>query len=186
MKCIQWQCFHWHLYFFKETANLPNNIAMEWKNWILAIFYDDAIELIGKLPEVAAIICRNKYHGWKHIASNSNLDWAGNFAHMLGFNNNRMKQALRCYLTIHSDHKGGNVSAHAYHLVASALSDPYLSYLLDLMKSGFLNLRTMFKEKLFQNNLLNNLFKILKDIKVIPGYGHAVLRQTDLRFTHQL
>jgi citrate synthase len=54
-------------------------------------FYDDAIELIGKLPEVAAIIYRNKYHGGKHIASNPNLDWAGNFAHMLGFNNDGMK-----------------------------------------------------------------------------------------------
>lgn len=32
------------------------------------------------------------------------------------------------YLTIHSDHEGGNVSAHATHLVGSALSDPYLSY----------------------------------------------------------
>ena len=27
-----------------------------------------------------------------------------------------------------SDHEGGNVSAHATHLVGSALSDPYLSF----------------------------------------------------------
>jgi citrate synthase len=27
-----------------------------------------------------------------------------------------------------SDHEGGNVSAHACHLVGSALSDPYLSF----------------------------------------------------------
>ena len=28
----------------------------------------------------------------------------------------------------HSDHEGGNVSAHTSHLVGSALSDPYLSF----------------------------------------------------------
>ena len=37
-------------------------------------------------------------------------------------------ELLRLYLTIHSDHEGGNVSAHTCHLVASALSDPYLSF----------------------------------------------------------
>lgn len=35
---------------------------------------------------------------------------------------------MRLYLTIHSDHEGGNVSAHTSHLVGSALSDPYLSF----------------------------------------------------------
>ena len=30
--------------------------------------------------------------------------------------------------SIFSDHEGGNVSAHATHLVGSALSDPYLSF----------------------------------------------------------
>jgi citrate synthase len=35
---------------------------------------------------------------------------------------------MRLYLTIHADHEGGNVSAHATHLVGSALSDPYLSF----------------------------------------------------------
>jgi citrate synthase len=35
---------------------------------------------------------------------------------------------MRLYMTIHADHEGGNVSAHATHLVGSALSDPYLSF----------------------------------------------------------
>lgn len=39
-----------------------------------------------------------------------------------------MVELLRLYLTFHSDHGGGNVSAHATSLVGSALSDPYLSY----------------------------------------------------------
>jgi len=32
------------------------------------------------------------------------------------------------YSFCYSDHEGGNVSAHATHLVGSALSDPYLSF----------------------------------------------------------
>lgn len=47
---------------------------------------------------------------------------------MMGFSNYEMKECLRGYLTIHSDHEGGNVSAHTCHLVGSALSDAYLSY----------------------------------------------------------
>ena len=36
---------------------------------------------------------------------------------------------LSIYYFVHfSDHEGGNVSAHATHLVGSALSDPYLSF----------------------------------------------------------
>lgn len=34
---------------------------------------------------------------------------------------------MRLYICIHSDHEGGNASAHTTHLVGSTLSDPYLS-----------------------------------------------------------
>lgn len=47
---------------------------------------------------------------------------------MLGYDDEVIKECIRGYLTIHSDHEGGNVSAHTTHLVGSALSDPYLSY----------------------------------------------------------
>ena len=36
-------------------------------------------------------------------------------------------RASRLYIVIHSDHEGGNASAHTCHLVGSTLSDPYLS-----------------------------------------------------------
>ena len=39
-----------------------------------------------------------------------------------------MYELTRLYQTIHTDHEGGNVSAHATHLVGSALSDPYFSF----------------------------------------------------------
>ena len=62
-----------------------------------------------------------------HIQPNGLLDWAGNFAHMMGYDDEGFKELMRLYMTIHADHEGGNVSAHTTHLVGSALSDPYLS-----------------------------------------------------------
>ncbi len=45
-----------------------------------------------------------------------------------GYEDENAQELMRLYQTIHSDHEGGNVSAHATHLVGSALSDPYLSF----------------------------------------------------------
>lgn len=86
------------------------------------------MNLIAKIPKVAALIYRHKYHNSNLIEADEKLDWAGNYAHMLGYTDEVIKECIRGYLTIHSDHEGGNVSAHTTHLVGSALSDPYLSY----------------------------------------------------------
>ena len=166
-----------------------------------ASFYDDAIPLLGKLPEVAAIIYRNKYKGGSHIAADPKLDWAGNYGHMLGFEALGMKEALRGYLTIHADHEGGNVSAHACHLVASALSDPYLSFSAGLnglagplhglanqeCLKWILELKSHAKSKPVTKEMIEEyVTKTMGEGKVIPGYGHAVLRKTDPRFVHEL
>lgn len=45
-----------------------------------------------------------------------------------GFDGEEVYELTRLYQTIHTDHEGGNVSAHATHLVGSALSDPYFSF----------------------------------------------------------
>jgi citrate synthase len=92
--------------------------------------YDDAMHLIAKLPTIASIIYRNLYReGTSISAVDPNKDWSANFAAMLGYENPAFIEMLRMYLVIHSDHEGGNVSAHTCHLVGSALSDPYLSLL---------------------------------------------------------
>jgi len=57
-----------------------------------------------------------------------NKDWSANFCSMLGYTDPVFVELMRLYLVIHSDHEGGNVSAHTCHLVGSALSDPYLSF----------------------------------------------------------
>jgi citrate synthase len=90
--------------------------------------FEDALNLIAKLPRIAAYIYRRNYHNEDYIEPLKGVDWSANFAHMLGFSNQEFTDLIRLYMTIHSDHEGGNVSAHTSHLVGSALSDAYLSF----------------------------------------------------------
>jgi citrate synthase len=174
--------------------------GMNKKEYWDAVF-DDAMDLIARLPRVAAYIYRRKYKNNDHIHPNGLLDWAGNLAHMLGYNDESFKELMRLYMTIHADHEGGNVSAHTTHLVGSALSDPYLclaagmnglagplhglanqeviKWIFDMRSE--LNTTTPSKEQIAEY-----VQKTLTEGKVVPGYGHAVLRKTDPRFTAQM
>jgi len=93
--------------------------------WMYA--YEDSVDLIAKLPVIAALIYRNLYKDGKVAPINPDKDFGANLADMLGYDNPDFTELMRLYLVIHSDHEGGNVSAHTTHLVGSALSDPYLS-----------------------------------------------------------
>lgn len=161
--------------------------------------FEDAMNLIAKIPKLAAIIYRNTYFEGKLIESNDNLDLAGNYAHMMGYNSYGMRECLRGYLSIHSDHEGGNVSAHATKLVGSALADPYLSYSAGINGlagplHGLANqevllwltkMRSILGDNPTDEDIKEYVLKTLADGKVVPGYGHAVLRHTDPRFLHQ-
>jgi citrate synthase len=163
--------------------------------------FDDAMDLIARLPRVAAYIYRRKYKGGEHIQPNGLLDWAGNFAHMMGFEDESFKELMRLYMTIHADHEGGNVSAHTTHLVGSALSDPYLSFAAgmnglagplhglanqEVIKWIFELREELGTELPSKAQIEEYVKKTLTEGKVVPGYGHAVLRKTDPRFTAQM
>jgi len=163
--------------------------------------YEDVMNLIARLPRIAAYIYRRKYHNDEHIEPDAKLDWAANFAHMLGFDSDEFKRLMRLYMTIHSDHEGGNVSAHATHLVGSALSDAYYSFasgmnglagpLHGLANQEVIKWILQMKKELgggkpTKKQIVNYVHKTIEDGKVIPGYGHAVLRKTDPRYTAQL
>jgi len=163
--------------------------------------FDDSMDLIARLPRVAAYIYRRKYKKGDHIQPNGLLDWAGNFAHMMGFEDEGFKELMRLYMTIHADHEGGNVSAHTTHLVGSALSDPYLSFAAGMNGlagplHGLANQEVIkwiyeMREQLAtelpsQEQIVEYVKKTLQEGKVVPGYGHAVLRKTDPRFTAQM
>ncbi len=163
--------------------------------------YEDTMTLIARLPRVAAYIYRRKYKNSEHIQPDGLLDWSGNFAHMLGFEDEGFKELMRLYLTIHADHEGGNVSAHATHLVGSALSDPYLSFAAGMAGlagplHGLANQEvirwieelqeTIGTQEPSKEQIADYIKTTLTQGKVVPGYGHAVLRKTDPRFTAQM
>jgi citrate synthase len=163
--------------------------------------FDDAMDLLARLPRIAAYIYRRKYKNGEHIQPNGLLDWAGNFAHMMGFEDESFKELMRLYMTIHADHEGGNVSAHATHLVGSALSDPFLSFAAgmnglagplhglanqEVIKWIFEMQKELDVETPSKDQIANYVKQTLANGKVVPGYGHAVLRKTDPRFTAQM
>ncbi|VDK55302.1 unnamed protein product, partial [Anisakis simplex] len=138
--------------------------------------YEDSMNLIAKLPTLAAVIYRNLYREGDPIASiDPTKDWSANFATMLGYDDPSFADLMRLYLTIHCDHEGGNVSAHTCHLVGSALSDPFLSF-----SAAMAGLAGPLHGLANQEVLLRDSHS-----SVIPGYGHAVLRITDPRYDCQ-
>jgi citrate synthase len=162
--------------------------------------YEDSMDLIAKLPTVAAIIYRNLYRDGSSVgAIDTKKDWSANFAHMLGYTDKQFVDLMRLYLSIHTDHEGGNVSAHTCHLVGSALSDPYLSFAAAMNGlagplHGLANqevlvwiqrVKAALGDNITDEKLTEFIWKTLKSGQVVPGYGHAVLRKTDPRYECQ-
>jgi len=162
--------------------------------------YEDSMNLIARLPRVAAYIYRRKYKNNEHIEPDPKLDWAANMAHMMGYDNFDVYRLMRLYLTIHADHEGGNASAHTTHLVGSTLSDPYISFaggmnalagpLHGLANQEVVKWILQLREALggglpTKEQIAEYIKKTLAEGRVVPGYGHAVLRKTDPRFVAQ-
>ncbi|MFT5385269.1 MAG: citrate synthase, partial [Saprospiraceae bacterium] len=162
--------------------------------------YEDSMNLIARLPRVAAYIYRRTYHNNKHINPDFSMDWSANFAHMLGIEGGDFKSFMRLYLTIHADHEGGNASAHATHLIGSTLSDAYNSFAggmnalagplhglanQEVIKWIFRMLDTLGTRRPSKEQIADYVNSTLVSGQVIPGYGHAVLRKPDPRFIAQ-
>jgi len=160
---------------------------------------EDVLNLLPKLPSLAAFIYRLKYKDDDQIADNPELDMGGNFAHQMGIEA-PYDDVARMYFILHSDHESGNVSAHTTHLVASALSDAYYSLsaginglagpLHGLANQEVLSWTMKFMDGLegkepTEEVIKEALWATLNSGQVIPGYGHAVLRKTDPRYTSQ-
>lgn len=163
--------------------------------------FDDSISLLAKLPTIAAKIYQNSYKGGGPLpaAVDPNQDWSYNFAAMLGkggSSNENFQDLLRLYLALHGDHEGGNVSAHATHLVGSALSDPFLSYSAGLQGLAgplhglaaqevlrwILQMQVHIGTEFSDQDVRDYIWSTLRSGRVIPGYGHGVLRKPDPRF----
>jgi len=162
--------------------------------------FEDSMNLIAKLPAVAAKIYNNLYRDGASLGVvDMDADWSKNFTNFIGYQDPQFTELMRLYLTIPSDHEGGNVSAHTSHLVGSALSDPYLSFsaamnglagpLHGLANQEVLVWLTQLQKDLggevSDEQLREFIWNTLKSGRVVPGYGHAVLRKTDPRYTCQ-
>jgi citrate synthase len=159
---------------------------------------EDSLQMLAKLPAIAAGIYRMHAHKDSPVASDPGLDWGADYAHMLGLPDpeGNFARLIRLYLTLHCDHEGGNVSAFTCHTVGSALSDPY--YAVSAGLNGLagplhglanqeclqfvLGVRKRFDGVPTDEQLREYAWNTLKEGHVIPGYGHAVLRITDPRF----
>ena len=160
---------------------------------------DDSMVLLHKIPELAAGIYRIHTGNGDPIHPRDDLDMGANYAYMLGLPdpNGEFADLMRLYLVLHSDHEGGNVSALTTHVVGSALSDPY--YAVSAGLNGLagplhglanqeclafvLNIEKRFDGAPSDQEMIDFCWETLNSGKVIPGYGHAVLRGTDPRFT---
>lgn len=161
--------------------------------------YEDALNLLAKLPQIAAFIYRHKYKEGDIIAPDPTLDMGGNFAHMMGIDK-PYDDVARLYFILHSDHESGNVSAHTGHLVGSALSDLY--YSISAMLNGLAGpLHGLANQEVLrwiqgvmddmggkvpnEEEMKKFVWDTLNSGQVVPGFGHAVLRKTDPRYAAQ-
>lgn len=162
--------------------------------------YEDATNLISKMPLIGAYIYNKLYHPERgHRYPNPTLDLGANFAYMMG-KEKPYDDVSRMYFIIHADHESGNVSAHTGHLVASSLSDVY--YATSAMINGLAGplhglanqevlrwlqglMEKMGNKVPSKEDMKKYVWETLNSGQVIPGYGHAVLRKTDPRYTVQ-
>lgn len=160
---------------------------------------EDSLNLTAKLPSIAAFIYSLKYKSGEFVEPKSDLDWGANFAYMMGIPSQEYKDLARLYFILHSDHESGNASAHATHLAASTLSDVYYAFSAGLNSlagplHGLANQESLrwllgiyqeFDGVPTKEQLHKYAWETLNSGQVIPGYGHAVLRKPDPRFTAQ-
>jgi citrate synthase len=172
--------------------------GMKRENYWLAML-GDSLNILAKLPVIAAGIYRMRYNHGSVMQWTTGMDLGANFANMLGMPDpsGQFAKLMRLYLNFHSDHEGGNVSANTCHTVGSALSDAYYAVSAGLNGlagplHGLANqeciswiLQTMdrFGGVPTEDQLREMAFETLRSGRVIPGYGHAVLRVTDPRYT---
>jgi len=161
---------------------------------------EDSLNLLAKLPELAAGVYRIRFKKGELIKPKADLDWGANYAYMMGIDDPKgdFKKLMQLYLTLHCDHEGGNVSAFTCHTVGSALSDAYYAVSAGLNGlagplHGLANQECLkFVLEIYEKynhkspdheTLKKEAWDNLNAGRVVPGYGHAVLRVTDPRFS---
>jgi citrate synthase len=163
-------------------------------HWQAAL--DDSLTILAVLPELAAGIYRKRYGVGARIPRNPAIGWAANLAHMLGSNDERFRDYIRLATVVQSDHEGGHASALTAHTVGSVLSNVYLA-----LSAGYnalagplhglasqvclewvLEALNRYDDVPSPEQISEYTRETLAAGRVIPGYGHAVLRAQDPRY----
>ncbi len=185
---------------FKKAYDNKLNKETYWEHT-----YEDALDIFAKIPLIASIFYRRKYfNDMQDLPKyDENKDYSENLCNMMGYGENKeLHDYMRLYLSIHSDHEGGNASAHTSHLVNSTLADPYISIASGVnalsgplhgsanseVLKWLLDLKYYLKDnnkEINDENIKDFILKTLESGNVVPGYGHAVLRITDPRYDCQ-
>eukprot|EP01055_Gregarina_sp_Pseudo9_P000317 Gregarina_sp_Pseudo_9__316@NODE_1204_length_1781_cov_34_200918_g1130_i0_p1_GENE_NODE_1204_length_1781_cov_34_200918_g1130_i0NODE_1204_length_1781_cov_34_200918_g1130_i0_p1_ORF_typecomplete_len524_score92_13Citrate_synt/PF00285_21/1_3e62_NODE_1204_length_1781_cov_34_200918_g1130_i01031674 len=185
-------------------------VATKTNLWEFALA--DAVKLLAHLPIIAAYVYRKLYQPDKlksfrdevTATSTEDVDWASRFSLLIGGTDPMVHDLLRLYILLHADHEGGNASAHTANIVSSAHADPFLAFgaamcglagpLHGLANQDCLRWLLQLKKILDDSNfdysddaalraaIAAYAEKEFESGKVIPGYGHAVLRTVDPRF----
>ena len=153
--------------------------------------YEDTLDVLARLPAVGAAVYGLKYGGAEALKAKA-PDLGGEFAGLMGLGK-PYDDVCRLHFILHSDLEGGNVSAHAARLVGSGLSDAY--YALSAMAGGLAGpLHGLANQEFLrwilgvmetgsdEDSLRRAAESLLDGGRVIPGYGHAVMRRTDSRY----
>ena len=184
---------------YSEFEKGFNNGLQKPDYWIATL--EDALNLTARAPVIAAIIYNIKYRNREHITPNPELDWSANFAYMIGRAwDIHYQELMRLFFVLHSDQGIGNVSGHTAILVNSALSDVF--YACSAAMNGLagplhgranqdclkwlLDIKDHFSGCPSAEELDAYIWDTLQRGKLVPGYGHPVLRNTDPRFLAQL
>ncbi|MBI3828897.1 MAG: citrate (Si)-synthase [Planctomycetes bacterium] len=160
---------------------------------------EDALNIIARMPAIAAWVYRKRFKKGPRLDGDASLDWAANYAHLLSVADMKggFPSLMRLYMVLHCDHESGNVSAMTAATVNSALSDLYYSLSAGLNGlagplHGLANQEclTWLMETMKKYGGVPTVEQITRDAeetiaakRVVPGYGHAVLRVTDPRFS---
>lgn len=163
-------------------------------------YREDCLNLIAKIPEVAATVI-NHHAGWeKGAPSDPSLGYMENFTNMVNVphaNKKDLNEIFRLFNVLHYDHGGGNLSTFVGKAVASGLEDMYGSIASAMCAlAGPLHGRANqecleFVQKVLrdlgdnatESSVEEYLRKLLANNEIVYGFGHAVLRVEDPRAT---
>jgi citrate synthase len=163
-------------------------------------YKEDCLNLIAKIPEIAAIVI-NHHAGWGGInPSKPSLGYMENFTQMLAVPDadlDDLTEVFRVFNVLHYDHGGGNLSAFTGKAVASGLADMYasLAAAMDALSGprhgkanqDCLQFAKDVLDKLGEDATADDVEQLIRDRlenkELIYGFGHAVLRVEDPRAT---